>query len=49
MKKLTLDLETIAVETFSTGTRPAPVAASITRWCTLYDTCTNCNADTCIC
>ena len=49
MKKTKLDLETIAVETFATGGQPARDLASISRWCTLYDTCTNCNADSCIC
>ncbi|HEX8903305.1 MAG TPA: hypothetical protein VF771_00535 [Longimicrobiaceae bacterium] len=49
MKKLTLDLETIAVETFPTGEQQAPEMASGTRWCTIIDTCTNCFAASCIC
>ena len=49
MKKHTLDLESIAVETFATGPRVTAEVASISRWCTLYDTCTNCPQDSCIC
>ena len=44
MKTLGLDLESIAVETFATAVAPArEVAASVTRYCSLYITCTNCN------
>ena len=49
MKTLRLDLESIAVETFATAPQPVQAAASFTRLCSLYDTCTNCLDDTCIC
>lgn len=49
MNKLTLDLESITVETFATGVRETAGLASTTRWCTLIDTCTNCNNSACIC
>lgn len=49
MKKLSLDLESIAVETFSTGTPADAAAASVSRTCTLYNTCPNCTFETCNC
>lgn len=49
MKKHTLDLDSIAVETFATGPQLAGQTASFSRWCTLFDTCTNCLQDSCIC
>ena len=50
MPKLSLDLEALAVETFSTAeTRdPAPRMRG-TQLCTVWDTCTNCHWDSCIC
>jgi hypothetical protein len=48
MKKHTLDLDSIAVETFAPlAQQPLPSATGTI--CTHYDTCTNCAADSCIC
>jgi hypothetical protein len=42
-----LDLDSLTVDTFATGgVAEQEVAASITRFCTLYISCTNC--DECI-
>ena len=44
-----LDLETIAVESFAMGEPPVGELASVTRFCTAYQTCGGCTWETCAC
>ncbi len=49
MKKMRLDLETIAVESLAMGGQPVREPASVTHFCTVYQTCTGCTWETCAC
>lgn len=50
MPKLSLDIEALAVESFPTAeTRAQAPQVRGSQLCTVWDTCTNCHADSCIC
>ncbi|HEX2201780.1 MAG TPA: hypothetical protein VHG91_00705 [Longimicrobium sp.] len=49
MPKVTLNLEALAVESFPTETRAQAPQMRGSQLCTVWDTCTNCHWDSCIC
>ncbi|HEX6746531.1 MAG TPA: hypothetical protein VF092_04490 [Longimicrobium sp.] len=49
MKKMRLDLETLTVESLALGGQPVGELASVTRFCTAYNTCDGCTWETCAC